>query len=279
MVKLTIPIPGFPIGIAFDPTWFKWLWNKRPDWMRKRQQGILIIGAGGTGKSTLGRLLACESDLFGSPAGKYRESIYLERISLEDDPKVEIVIAPGQKLRRSVSWDEIGRDIREDLYRGIVLVGSHGYHSFNQNWQDHICYQENDTSKQFLDRLIKSGKDDELEVIRQLCSLLKQRRSIKKLWLITAVTKQDLWWDKSEDFKQFYEQGEYHEELTKLLAAVDKHRIQHEYAYMSLVIQSFKANNAVLRKNLAGYDQPQQLQSIRGLQKTIGELIGWELKE
>jgi hypothetical protein len=59
--------------------------------------GILILGAGGVGKTTLARLLSGDFDLLLDGLERYDESIGIEHYALKDAPKVEVVVPPGQK--------------------------------------------------------------------------------------------------------------------------------------------------------------------------------------
>jgi ABC-type transport system involved in cytochrome bd biosynthesis fused ATPase/permease subunit len=56
---------------------------------------IAIFGAGGTGKTILGRILAGEYELSEFPA--YRESIRMENYKLDSSVGGSSVVAPGQE--------------------------------------------------------------------------------------------------------------------------------------------------------------------------------------
>jgi ABC-type multidrug transport system ATPase subunit len=69
----------------------------------KGNRGILILGPGGVGKTTLARILAGEYDFLLESPGEYDESIGIERYTLADAPKVNIVVSPGQEIRRAAT--------------------------------------------------------------------------------------------------------------------------------------------------------------------------------
>ena len=77
---------------------------------RYAQKGnILIIGAGGTGKSTLCRILSGKYDFLLDSAESYEESIGVElqtRPGKAGQPAITFLVPPGQEHRRNATWAE-----------------------------------------------------------------------------------------------------------------------------------------------------------------------------
>jgi hypothetical protein len=274
----------------FETGWrvFTWSWDHKAEigrklgnlfaWFRggnraeKGTPGILVIGPGGVGKTTLGRVL---SGGLADSLGRYDESLNVERFPLEDNPGVEIVVPPGQLHRRESTWQEVRNDICAGKFRGIIVVLAYGYHSLGyRSYKEHRLYQGN--KRRFLDAYLNDRRTDELNVLRQL--IPSASVSPGKLWMLTLVTKQDLWWPKREEVARHYREGSYAVEIERLSAQRDLREFRHEFAFASLVIGNFQTGRGeMLQKNVAGYDAHLQNDSERLLFETLDALKNWEV--
>ena len=249
-------------------------WFRGPGPETESKPGILILGPGGVGKTTLGRLLAGEYDLLLESPGDYRESFGIERYSLKDAPEVEVVVPPGQHHRREATWTDLHGEIAAGRFRGIILIAAYGYHTIARGrYRDHPLYSGD--KDEFLKALLDQNRADELSVLSQLVPHLRQGRG--RLWMLTLVAKQDLWWPRRTEVEAHYRQGDYGAELREILGRQDQRQFRHEFAFASLVISNFAtATGERLKPNAEGYDHQEYGKSLRRLYETAGALKDWE---
>jgi hypothetical protein len=265
----------------------QWTWDNLPtitkrlkklrDWFRrggdKSKPGILILGAGGVGKSTLGKLLAGEYDLLLDPPGQYKESVGIEHYSLPDSPGVEVVVPPGQKHRRAATWSELLKTIGQGKYRGIILMSAYGYHAMSTGYKEHELYGGD--KEKFVEAFIADRRAEEIAILKELTGVLKTNPG--KMWLLSVIAKQDLWYPKRTAVTKHYTEGEYAKEIAAIIAH-DPRQFRHEFAFVALVISNFiSAVGERLRPNVEGYDQAAQIETIRRLFEILDGLREWEV--
>jgi glycine/D-amino acid oxidase-like deaminating enzyme len=248
------------------------------DWLFPRKKaGILIIGPGGVGKSTTARFLSGE---FTSPTevpGKYDESLGLEVYPLDDDPRVELVVPPGQKHRRDATWNELERTISDGGYRGIILTCSFGYHSMGQySYKDHGLYKGR--LDEFMVAFLNDCRKEELAVLNRLSPHFCAND--RKFWVLTLVTKQDLWWDNRSTVESHYREGKYADAMEQIAKRIGAANFRHEAVFASLVISNFVTGNGeLLAETVAGYDQNLQAESLLRFIAVLDGLRHWEEKK
>jgi hypothetical protein len=164
-------------------------------------------------------------------------------------------------------------------YRGVILLTAYGYHSLGQGMRvkNHPLYQSGvrEPKADFLTRYLPDRRADELRVLRQLVPHV--RACQERIWFLTIVAKQDLWADEQPAVDAHYRTGEYGTEVANLTTAKDPAKFRHEFAFVSLVIANFVTGPGdELKKNLAGYDQKAQVESVKRLIELVYGLTEWE---
>lgn len=271
---------------------FKWTWENRReirklltgvyDWFRGKgrndKRGILVIGPGGSGKTTLALILSGEFDWLTSAPWTYTESRGLESHTLKDDKRVEVVVPPGQKHRREAYWTNILADLAAGKYRGVILLTAYGYHTLSAttSYKTHPLYTKGKAA--FMDAYLQECREDEIRILQRLVPQIQV--CARPVWLLTLVTKQDLWCRELTTVEQHYRSGEYGDEIAKLSASKDGRSFRHELVLASLVIGNFETSvGERLQANTKGYDQQAQVESIHRLIETVAALKTWEAEK
>nr|WP_290224132.1 hypothetical protein [Trichocoleus desertorum] len=233
---------------------------------------IAIFGAGGTGKTTLGRLLSGEFELSGL-LQTYQESISTEQYRLDGNTVGSVIVAPGQE-RRQDTWDDLLRSIAGGKIKLIIHIVSWGYHSFGEfSYTQHRLYQNGMTSKQFIEEYAEECRNRELDVLKKIephLSIANQRKTV----LITLITKQDLWWSDRQTVKSFYTNGAYENLIREISNKRGSANFIHEYRSASLVLENLvSGTNELLLETTAGYDQRLKFANFMQFLNTIESLF------
>lgn len=235
---------------------------------------LLIIGPGGVGKSTAAKILSGDYDPLLDMPAEYDESLGIENFSLVDDPTVELVVPPGQKHRRDSTWHGVESALSAGEYHGIILVCSYGYHSLGEiSYKHHRLYRGDDA--EFLRSYLNESREEEVRVLRRLSPHIKANN--RKCWLVTLVTKQDLWWHDNQQVERHYREGPYGGEIDEIADHKGQHSFRHELILGSLVIRNFVTGvGERLAETVAGYDEQYRVSSVRRLWESLDALRQWE---
>jgi hypothetical protein len=141
------------------------------------------------------------------------------------------------------------------------------------SYKQHRLYQND--KERFVEEYCAAQRAEELAVLRQLAPHMMTGDG--KLWMLTLVAKQDLWWPKHIEVEKHYLEGEYSAEVQKVVGQRGGRQFRHETAFSALVISNFLTGTGdQLKPNAAGYDQKMQVESLRRLFETVDALRQWE---
>lgn len=243
---------------------------------------IAIFGAGGTGKTTLGKILSGEftlNDLFQG----YQESIATEQYKLGGDVFGSVIVAPGQ-ARREDTWNDLLRSLSGGEIKLIIHVVSWGYHSLGESsylqkssYGQHALYQNGMTPEQFVEVYAKDCRKRELDVLSKIAPHLAIADQNKTI-MITLVTKQDLWWRDRLKVKEYYIGGNYEELIQDIRNKLGSANFTHDYHSTSLVIENLiSGNNEFLVPTAQGYDERLKFANFRSFLNNIEALFNISL--
>lgn len=245
---------------------------------------ILILGAGGVGKTTLGIYLS-HGDSF-PVQSEYKESRGNEKHELGTPHQGILMIAPGQGRRIRSFWPELFEAFQKKgilnyprLNLGIIHITSYGYHNMGGGEPFRIAPAIGGRMKraEYLAAYLEEKRELELEILEK--HIVPEIRKIQdKVWMITFVTKEDLWFDEKEKVKAHYCGGKYNHLIQSLVAEKQGGSLDHEYHFGSNAIHNFITRQGELLKSpVKGYDERKKYQSLSQLSDAIEGFFGKNL--
>jgi energy-coupling factor transporter ATP-binding protein EcfA2 len=223
--------------------------------IRDRQLNIVICGAGGTGKSTLAKLLSGEFDRE-DILQPYQASLRIENRTLRSDTPSSIVVLPGQLKE----WNDSLKQMANNKVNLVINTVSYGYHSINQiDYQTLSFYRTGTPIKTLMNAYTDSQRSLEMEYLKYIIPYLSLAGNAQ-IAMMTLVTKQDLWWLARNEVNSYYRSGEYDRLVTEVQNNLGRINFIHEYVSASLITENFiDANGTMLVPVAEGYDQKIQL--------------------
>jgi|LNFM01.1.fsa_nt_gb hypothetical protein len=256
---------------------FRKLWNR----LQHGDVQIVVYGSGGVGKSTLGRFLASPTSI-DAVSIDYKLSDLTEKYDAPSDLWGKLTIAPGQPEYRKDSFPPLHRKVTSGGARGIVHVVSYGMHAIpgREPLDKHTSWQPNDTHESFAARFAAKQRDAELDVLRELVSVLTTAEG--PLWMVTVGTKQDLWWSQRHDVNEWYcgKQSAYRALVDEIAKKHGTEHFKHRFVSGALVYGNLRSpTGEVLFPTSAGYEQSIRAANLARIVEVITGLATTEREQ
>lgn len=235
------------------------------------KEKIIVLGAGGVGKTTLGQILSGVTHL---PGEEYKDSINTESFSYDGRIFGSILVGPGQKRRREEHWPSLRQQISKGKAAGIIFVTAAGYNALREiEPEEHELFEPGMALDVFLKKYCDANLQNDTQIIREeLTQCLSDAPG--RIWFLTVILKKDLWWPYEKKIIKNYQTGPYGDALSKIAHNRGQKEFVHEYIPASLLIENLVSRRGVmLAKTAAGFDSAKQLESLRDLSRAISELI------
>jgi energy-coupling factor transporter ATP-binding protein EcfA2 len=168
----------------------------------RKKRKILLLGATGTGKSQFFDSIddALSSRLTHTDRTAFPQK---RRVIIKGIPFI-FNDTPGQIANEATRKTAIKDAIRSD-YEGIINIVCYGYHEADEADRSLALITENNELTVNQDFLIDRRKV-ELDLLSEWIPFLDDKDA---KWILTIVTKADLWWPDQNEILNYYKSGKY----------------------------------------------------------------------
>jgi energy-coupling factor transporter ATP-binding protein EcfA2 len=167
----------------------------------KKKEVLIILGASGVGKTNLILSLNSAAGLIDATWRMNRTAATVRTHVRINGQPFQVIDTPGQPLHESDRLRAVREVAARPLVR-VINVVSYGYHEYDTD-RSNVIGPHNLPNTQFLEE----RRQEEVQALRQWLPILGDR-SITR-WVLTAVSKADLWWHESEQVLDYYRNGDY----------------------------------------------------------------------
>lgn len=172
----------------------------------KRKEKIIVLGSTGSGKTNLLNSLEVAAALVEPISATTRTQTNERRQVIVNERPFFVIDTPGQ-VAHSSHRQGVYREAMANPPVRVINVVSYGYHEYASGSSEAIDGEIART--EWLER----HRENELVAMREWLQLLGNRDTAA--WVLTAVTKADLWWDEQDDVLDYYNAGPYAAELKR----------------------------------------------------------------
>jgi GTPase SAR1 family protein len=239
--------------------------------LKHGNEKIIVLGAGGVGKTTLGKVLAGQDPIAGE---KYQESANTEVFSYEGKIYGTVLVAPGQERRRAFTWPELRTQISQGQVLGIVFVVAGGLNSLREiEPEEHELYKQGMTNEEFLKEYRAYNVRNETKILQEeLLSCL--RDCPNRIFFLTVILKEDLWRPEHRAVMNLYSKGGFAEVIAELVSKRGENHFAYDIVSASLLIENLTTKKgAVLANTASGFDTNEQTRSVTNLLRIISEFM------
>ena len=270
-VSATIKTASLAATLAKESSFIKRLYARFIYWKDHGCACIPIFGSSGVGKTTASKILL--NGVVECNNSSYQMSTDDEVCILNGNIPGKIVVVPGQISDFEYNWKHHINDIVNGKCFGLINIVSYGYHSFClETFKDHDLYKKDMSVDDFVDVYTEHRRNHEIDLLKKICTPLKTLQS--RIWFITIINKQDLWWDKKALVRKHYYDGVYNSIISDLKDEIGGGLLQHIFAPVSFEINNWTTgNNERLANTVVGYDNTIQLRHIFPLFRSFSQFL------
>lgn len=167
----------------------------------KGSEKIVVLGSTGSGKTNLLDSLAAAAALIEAIPSTTRTQTPEPRSVIVNERPFVIIDTPGQ-VAHAPQRQVVYREALAKPPVRIINVVSYGYHEYATGSAEAL-----DEDGLPRDDWLERHRENELTALREWLPLLGTREMAQ--WVLTAVTKADLWWNERDTVFDHYENGAY----------------------------------------------------------------------
>lgn len=236
------------IKLAIKQGWFQKLIDAF-----KTKHKVLVLGSTGVGKTNL---IESITDITPEAIHHMNRTEFTKKhhIKISKNPFV-FIDTPGQAAHKHQRREGI-LEVLKSPVAGIINVVSYGYHEYRIGSSD-VFDEDGNIYGDFLQR----HRQMEIDALNEWIPVLGSPEIVK--WVVTVVSKADLWWDEKNKVIKYYESGEYFNNLG------DAKSIHHVAEYCSVVHRFFGKG-----KISAIFDDAERIRTRVNLLRMLTEAIG-----